>query len=171
MQRSQPAFRFKKVLCPIDYDDNCVAALSFAARLAHKHRGRISLLHVVKLPFEPSEVPEQPDIPEWERDARRRLDDFALEHLGPSPTHELFVRRGDPAKAILDLAQELNADLIVVATHGREGLAHLALGSVAETVVRESPVPVLTIRNSQRLRVWLSDSQAGISRAKRDRAR
>jgi nucleotide-binding universal stress UspA family protein len=169
--KSTKGMTFKRILCPIDYDDNSRAALGFAARLARRYRGSIDLLNVVNVPFEPSEVPEQPDIPEWERDARRRLANFASENLGTSPRYRLFVRQGDPAEAILALAREVNADLIVMATHGHEGLAHLALGSVAESVVRESPVSVLTIRNGQAMRKDSTASPPGVSRSKRARAR
>jgi nucleotide-binding universal stress UspA family protein len=58
--------------------------------------------------------------------------------------YETLVTRGDPAEQVLNAARSLEADLIVMGTHGRKGLSHLVLGSVAERVVRESPVPVLT---------------------------
>jgi len=56
------------------------------------------------------------------------------------------VRTGDPAETIERAAQELGIDLIVMATHGREGLSHFVIGSIAEKVVREAPCPVLTVR-------------------------
>ena len=59
--------------------------------------------------------------------------------------HEIFVATGNAAPEILNLTAEQDIDLLVMGTHGRTGLKHFLLGSVAERVVRESPVPVLTI--------------------------
>jgi nucleotide-binding universal stress UspA family protein len=139
----------KNILCPVDFDPNSIAALNFGWRLAQKYRAAISLLHVVRLPFEPSEVPIEPATPEWEQDARGQLMKIAVENLGAKAKYKLVVRRGDPAGAILEVEKELRPDLIVMATHGRTGLSHLVLGSVAERTVRESTVPVLTVRGRQ----------------------
>ncbi len=138
--------KFKKILCPVDFDPNSAAALDFAARLAREYHGALYLLHVVKLPFEPSEQPVEAFLPEWQRDARVRLEKFAAKHLSDGVKYQASLKRGDPASAILEAARELRPDLIVVATHGRTGLGHAFLGSVAERVVRESSVPVLTVR-------------------------
>jgi len=62
------------------------------------------------------------------------------------------VISGDPAERVLETARGLEADLIVMGTHGRRGLSHLVLGSVAERVVRESLVPVLTTHTTARIR-------------------
>ena len=62
---------------------------------------------------------------------------------------EYRVQDGDPAIEILGVAREARCDLIVMGTHGRSGLAHLVMGSVAERVVREGPCPVLTIKQSR----------------------
>jgi universal stress protein A len=137
---------YTSILCPIDYDANSIAALSFAARLARQNNATLSVLHVVREPFEPSEVPREPPVKEWEQDARDRLGKLVLENLDKKLKCKLFVRRGDPGKAILDLEREAKPDLIVMATHGRTGLSHLVLGSVAEHVVRGATGPVMTIR-------------------------
>jgi nucleotide-binding universal stress UspA family protein len=63
------------------------------------------------------------------------------------PSVETAVRRGDSVEEIIAYAAERRVDLIVIATHGRTGLGHVLLGSVAERIVRESPCPVLTIRD------------------------
>ncbi len=65
---------------------------------------------------------------------------------------ETLVTSGDPAEQVLETARDLDADLIVMGTHGRKGLSHLVLGSVAERVVRESPIPVLTAHSTARVR-------------------
>ena len=136
----------KKILCPLDFSPNSIAALKFGWRLAQKYRATVSLLHVVPVPFEPSEVPVEPPTSEWGQDARTRLAKVAAESLGATGKCKLVVRRGDPASAILEVERELRPDLLVMATHAQTGLSHLVLGSVAERTVRESVVPVLTVR-------------------------
>jgi nucleotide-binding universal stress UspA family protein len=136
----------KEILCPVAFDANSISALNFGWRLAQKYAAAISLLHVVPVPFEPSEVPLQPLTPEWEQDARARLAKLAAENLGAKANYSLIVRRGDPALGILEVEKERRPHLIVMATHGRTGLSHMVLGSVAERTVRESTVPVLTVR-------------------------
>lgn len=64
---------------------------------------------------------------------------------------EAEVARGQPADAIIQFAQERDVDLIVMGTHGRSGLQHVLLGSVAEKVVRHAPCPVLTVRYKRRV--------------------
>ncbi len=136
----------KKILCPVAFDPNSIAALRFGWSLAREYGASMSLLHVVRVPFEPSEVPAEPSSPEWERDARAKLELVAAKNLGAKVEFKVVARRGDPASAILEVEKELRPDLIVMATHGRTGFSHLVLGSVAERTVRESTVPVLTVR-------------------------
>ena len=136
----------KKILCPVDFDPNSISALKFGWRLAQRYKATVSLLHVVALPFEPSEVPVEAPVPEWKQNSLAELEEVATENLGANARCKLVVRRGDPALAILEMEKELKPDLVVMATHGRTGLSHLVLGSVAERTVRESTVPVLTVR-------------------------
>jgi universal stress protein A len=137
---------FKRILCPIDFDDNSLAALDYSAGLAQGSDATIYVLHVVRAPAEPSEVPVEPPIPEWKQDAQARLEDAARSHLDGKVHYQLIAKRGDPAPAIIETERELNPDVVVMATHGRTGLSHLLIGSVTEHVVRESPRPVLTVR-------------------------
>ncbi len=139
-----------KILCLVDFDPDSIAALNFGWRLAQRYNAAISLLRVVPMPFEPSEQPVEPSTPEWEQDARARLVKVAAEILGAKTECELVVRRGDPASAILEVEKELQPDLIVMASHQQSGLGHLIFGSVAERTVRESNVPVLTVRGRHR---------------------
>jgi nucleotide-binding universal stress UspA family protein len=91
-------------------------------------------------------LPPVPIFPnaEFEEESRRRLEAVAQEKLA-GISHEVFIASGNAAPEILNLAAEQKIDLIVMGTHGRTGVKHFILGSVAEHVVRESPVPVLTI--------------------------
>jgi nucleotide-binding universal stress UspA family protein len=69
-----------------------------------------------------------------------------IELKGVVPDAEMVIREASPRRVIVDVAVELNCQMIIMGTHGRSGLAHLLLGSVAEYVVRNSKVPVLTVR-------------------------
>ncbi len=136
----------KEILCLVDFDPDSIAALNFGWRLAQQHGAAVSLLRVDPVPFEPSEVPVEPLTPEWEENARAQLVKVTAENLGAKAKYRPVVRRGDPASAILEVEKELRPDLIVMASHEQTELSHLVFGSVAERTVRESSVPVLTIR-------------------------
>ncbi len=136
---------FKKVLCPIDFDRNSIAALDVARDLAIDPQATLYVLHVVRLVL--SGLPKRfHPYPMTEQEAGSRLDDIARDHLEGKVRYELLTRIDDPASAILRAVEELGVDSVVMATHGRTGLEHFRLGSVAQKVVRESPRPVLTIR-------------------------
>lgn len=130
---------FKKILCPIDFDEPSMAALDYACDLARDQDATLYLLHVVSgtVPL----VSEQPARLQLESIAGRRIK-RKLHH------YEVLARSGKPAEVINKLAEEYGVDLIVIATHGRTGTARLLLGSVAEQVVRESARPVLTMRGA-----------------------
>jgi nucleotide-binding universal stress UspA family protein len=136
---------FKKILCPIDSADNLTGSLELACDVAEGADTTICLLHVI--PVVPVLAPGVSPLPISESEARAKLEKIAREHLAGRLRYEIHTKiDGDPAKAILKTADELNVDSIVMATHGRRGLGRLILGSVAERVVRESHRPVLTVR-------------------------
>jgi len=139
----------KKILCPIDFDQNSIDALKLAFRLAAQNDAELTVLHVDTLPFEPSEIPVRQPLPEWKKDALAQMQALIDENLGTEAACELVVEQGDAARNIMEVAADLRPDLIVMATHGPTGLGHFLLGSVAERTVRESPVPVITIRASK----------------------
>jgi len=139
---------FKKILCPIDFDENSIAALDAARDLAVDPDATVFVLHVVRLVLAgfPKELHHPYQL--TEQAAWARLQDIAREHLEGKVHYELFTKTGDPANVTLRAAEEFSVDSVVMATHGRTGLGHFFLGSVAEKVVRESPRPVLTMRDS-----------------------
>jgi nucleotide-binding universal stress UspA family protein len=134
--------QFKRILCPIDFDPNSLAALRLAAELAQERKATLHLLHVVALPSGPEVA-----LPfaKMEAAARTRLERTARQ-IKIKARYEVEVVLGDPGVEVLQVAKHVGADLIVMATHGRKGLRHLLLGSVAEAIVRSAPCPVLTIR-------------------------
>jgi nucleotide-binding universal stress UspA family protein len=138
---------FSKILCPIDFERDSMDALDLACQIAKQNSATVYLLSVIGEPLIPA--PELPPVPifpnpDFEAETRRRLETLAQQKLAGVP-HEIFVASGNAAPEILNLAAERTIDLIVMGTHGRTGVKRFLLGSVAERVVRESPVPVLTI--------------------------
>ena len=139
---------FSKILCPIDFDRDSMEALDLAALIARQNSAEILLLAVVAAPIDAAielpPVPLNPDSP-FENEYLRRLEKLGQEKLAGIP-HRSLVASGNAAPQILKLIADSNVDLIIMGTHGRKGVKHFLLGSVAERVVRESPVPVLTVR-------------------------
>jgi nucleotide-binding universal stress UspA family protein len=136
---------FRKVLCPVDFSPSTEMTIEMARQIAEVNKGTVILFHVVPMPIEALGQPLMIEpLAGAEDDARRHLNRTASETLTHS--YEIVVVTGDPAVAIMEAAREHAADLIVMATNGRIGIKHFFLGSVAERVVRESSVPVMTVR-------------------------
>ncbi|MGH7813735.1 MAG: universal stress protein [Candidatus Binataceae bacterium] len=140
------AFPFRKILCPIDFDDNSMAALDAAANLSRQNDGAVFVLHVVPMIIPPAGMPAYVDLFKGQEEAAHaKLTDIARRRLA-GLKYELLTGSGEPAQSILRVARKVGADLLVMATHGRRGFSHFFLGSVAELVLRESPCPVLTVK-------------------------
>jgi len=131
---------FQKILCPIDFDDQCAAALDLARRIAELTHGRVCAIHVMSVDPEEDKG--------WRRGATVHLKKIVDERLHGKIAYEFVVRTGSAAHEVLNAAREFGSDLIVIPTHGRAGIKRLVLGSVAEQVIRESSVPVLTVRTA-----------------------
>lgn len=134
------------IVVPTDFEDASGKALELAKNLAGKLGAEVVLVHVYSLPtytypgLEPTLLPGFHG--EVMQAAQRALDDLGMAQGGV----RTLLREGDTALEILAVAGELGARFIVMGTHGRKGLSHLFLGSVAEKVVRRSTVPVMTVR-------------------------
>lgn len=135
---------FNRILCPIDFDGNSLDALRMARRLAEHSRAKLHILHVVP-PSDPMVVSAPLIAGQRENYARGELLRISKTEL-TGIDYETLLRFGHPAKEIIAAEAAMNAELVVMATHGRTGVSHLLLGSVAEKVVRESSCPVLTVR-------------------------
>jgi nucleotide-binding universal stress UspA family protein len=133
---------FGKILCPVDLESHSAVALETARKLAEQNHATVSLVHVVSPPL-PGPLER---VPDWERTVNYRLGRLAKRFFGDQIRWDTIVLRGDPANAIIQAADDLAGDVIVMATHGHKGINRLLLGSVAEHVVRKSPIPVLTVR-------------------------
>jgi nucleotide-binding universal stress UspA family protein len=134
------------ILIPTDFEEASRRALAFGKDLAAKLGCEVVLLHVYQLPvytypgLEPAVLPSF--VNELSQAAQRALDTLANE----AAVKRALLREGDPATEILSAVDELSPRMVIMGTHGRRGLAHILIGSVAERVVRRSPVPVLTMR-------------------------
>ncbi len=146
------AYPFATIVCPIAFDGKAPASLSIARKLAHEHHSTVCLLHVIpSLPARGEGQLVDVSLGEGAREeaAKSRLEQLAGQHLADS-NYKIMVTACDApasiAMAVIKTARQVGADLIVMATHGRTGLSHDLFGSVAETVVRQSHCPVLTVR-------------------------
>jgi universal stress protein A len=146
------ATMFKRILVPVDFSAPSDAALDYARSVAARYGASLHLLHVAEDPYRAFYsvevfVPEIEDLrEEILNDTQKRLN----ERLRPSDVTEFRATAesiiGMPAGSIVAYAAERDIDLIVMGTHGRGGMAHLLMGSVAERVIRTAPCPVLTVR-------------------------
>jgi nucleotide-binding universal stress UspA family protein len=145
---------FTRILVPMDFSAPSDAALDYARTVATRFGGSLHLLHVAEDPYRALYSAEV-YVPEMEglreeilSDATGRLKD----RLRTSDLSELHATVdaiiGTPAGCIVEYADGHEMDLIVMGTHGRGGMSHLLMGSVAERVVRTAPCPVLTVRHS-----------------------
>jgi len=151
---------FSKIVAATDFSEDSNLALGYAQELALKFSGDIVLLHVDQ-PLAPvmmtpelgpsMDVGAMGRIAEEQRMlAQKELDKIAGKLREAGLKVKVHLKVGSPFLEILHTAQSENADLIVLGTHGRTGLAHVLMGSVAERVVQKAPCPVLTIRHPDR---------------------
>jgi nucleotide-binding universal stress UspA family protein len=149
----RPALNIQQILVPTDFSEYSKKALKYAASVAEQFGAKITLLHVAEpsssypyagYPFvaEPEEI--MPPL-------RAAVDQACeKENINPRLIRETLVKVGEPYQEIANTAKALKTDLIVIATHGRTGLAHILLGSTTEHLVRHAPCPVLVVREKER---------------------
>jgi len=141
----------RRILVPLDFSGKSRQALEFAVPLAEQYGGKIFLIHAVEpvyaYPYGSAEMGVSPLDPRPIVEAsEKRLSTLARELVPPGLLGKTLVRTGRAYPEIIDAADELEADLIVIATHGFTGLKHVFVGSTAERVVRHAHCPVLTVR-------------------------
>lgn len=141
----------KKILAPTDFSESAREAIAFAVELAGKFGASLTLLHAYQTPAyllpEGSILAGSDLIVDIMNRAGEALEAARHDLEGQVPVDTLLVE-GLPFVQIVSAAQEGGYDLIVMGTHGRTGLRHVLLGSVAERVVRRAHCPVLTVRQS-----------------------
>lgn len=141
---------FTKILCPVDFSSSSREALRLAAELARDSPALLVLAHVWEPPrWSTGEIPlapsvtqdmvdaEEAELARWKAEAEKLgAKEIAVQLLSGVPWDEIVtLAKTDPA-----------IDLVVMGTHGRTGIKHVLLGSVAEKVVRHAPCPVLVVR-------------------------
>jgi universal stress protein A len=140
----------RNILVPIDLDDSAAQVLDYAVALAGKLDAKLHVLHAVPWPLLGAEVPAaitKSSMDELMARERKAFDELVAAHTAKLPPGSATLETGDARAAILALAAALHADLIVMGTHGRRGMSRLVLGSVAESVTRAAPCPVLLVRS------------------------
>jgi universal stress protein A len=140
-------FPYKKILCPIDFDDSSIHALEKATEIARHFGATVFLVHVVPLIVEALPIAYE-RYEESQKAAMAKLNEIASQKLG-STEHRCIVYTGDVIGSIFQALEKFQPDLLVMATHGRTGIARFVLGSVAAAVVRKASCPVLTIRSEE----------------------
>jgi nucleotide-binding universal stress UspA family protein len=139
------------MLVPVDFSTHSRGALILARQLAERFGGAIQVLHVFERPIHPEiylgGMPlDSPDFQTVETSLREALETFVGETPGPDVPCTLHVIEGRAVPGILEFAGASGTGLIVIASHGLTGLAHVLLGSVSEKIVRRAECPVLTAR-------------------------
>jgi nucleotide-binding universal stress UspA family protein len=141
-----------RILCAVDFSAPSARALQYALALAERLGAQVDVIHVYEFPnfaVEDGAV----ELPPYMQESlamrlRERLEQFVKEKAVEGPKTSTHLLEGIPYLQIVEAAKGHQADLVVIGTHGRTGLSHMMLGSVAERVVRTSEVPVLTIRSA-----------------------
>lgn len=142
----------RKILCPVDFSESSSHALLYARAFASAHDATLKLLHVIEEPtcFASDDVLYDAESisrlkTACEDELQAVVSQVKTEHEDVSC--ELSI--GQPFSEIVRCARADDVDLIVMGTHGRTGLAHVLIGSVAERVVRKAPCPVLTVKHPE----------------------
>lgn len=143
-------FPWKRILVPIDFSPPAEAALTYAIKLAQAANAEVYAAHIIPVPhvldalYERGLTPPE-SVKRITQKARKRIKEIGQTTAAAIPIRMRF-QEGEAAEVILEQATKLKVDLIIMGTHGRGGAVRFLLGSVAESVVRRAPCPVLTLR-------------------------
>jgi nucleotide-binding universal stress UspA family protein len=141
---------FKKILFPVDLSESSTKIVPFVKSLASRYDARVHLLFVARVfdYFTSMYVPH-PSVSQFEKEvlegAEKRLYEFADESFKDVAGTRTQVVAGDPSEEILNYINLHGIHLVVMGTHGRKGIDKVIFGSVAERVVKSSPVPVMVV--------------------------
>jgi nucleotide-binding universal stress UspA family protein len=145
------SYEIHRILCAIDFSDTSKEALEHAYALAEKHGASLVLVHAWQLPAyalpEGAIIADSQYLGRIETELQKSLDEVVARFAGGPVSVSAKLSEGPAHLEVIRVAEEQKVDLVVIGTHGRTGLSHVLLGSVAERVVRTSPVPVLTVRH------------------------
>jgi len=140
----------KKILVPTDLSELSFEAFELAKSLSKAYKARLYILHTVDVvpvvSFPTVDFTLETALNDEMEKAKTTVEVFISEKLGDVDDVAAVIKRGVAYEEIMKFVKEEGIDLIVMATHGRTGLPHIIMGSVAEKIVRHSPVPVLTVK-------------------------
>jgi universal stress protein A len=143
----------KRIVVPIDFSACSRKALQYAIPFAEQFQASLTLLYVVQVNYAVGELGAI-DVSmlevEMRQQASQRLAELVRDEVRQRVPAEAIVRTGRPVMEIVSAARDLEADLIILSTHGYTGLKHVLLGSTAENVLRHAPCPVLAVREHER---------------------
>ena len=140
---------FQQLLLPTDFSEGSAQAAAYALKIAGPFDMKIHVLHILEpivIPPYPGEWLPESFLAEREKHAQQEMEEWASVSQLPESKIVSAIQHGNPFMEIMRYAREQQIDLIVMGTHGRTGLPHAIIGSVAERVVRSSHCPVLTVR-------------------------
>ncbi len=138
-------FQVRTILHPTDFSERSGYAFQVACSLARSQNARVVVLHVCPpVVFNFGEGAATTTLQQEKEKLRERL--LRIQPLYPDVYLEHRLEEGGPAEEILRVAKQISCDLIVMGTHGRQGLHRVLMGSVAEQVLREAPCPTLAVR-------------------------
>lgn len=156
-----------RILVPVDFSPASLQALDQAIDLAGQLNGELTVLHVIEPTYQPLAL----DLygaggdsiivyDQLERSAREQLARLAARLHSRGVAARTLLGCGSAAPSITESAKQLGSDLIIMATHGRTGVAHVLLGSIAEKVLRTAPCPVMTVREMPPVAAAAADMEA-----------
>jgi universal stress protein A len=143
------ALSLRRIVVPVDFSGPSFEALQYAAKLAAQSGATLHPVYIAEHVVYFDETVTFPGVQVLE-ELKKKLAELAREQTSAETPVFPHVERGKPWERIVELANEHNADLIVIGTHGRTGLQHFVLGSTAERVVQHAPCPVLVVRPAEK---------------------
>ena len=147
--------KIQKILCPLDFSDVSQKLLDYSVSFAKTNKAKLVLLHVIDHPhlydnyqilaITPAEISEK-----LEKQAQKELSKI-VNQIKNKIKVDMLVRNGKPFIEIIRSAKDIDADLVIIGSHGRSAIAHVLIGSTSEKVARKAPCPVLIFREKKGL--------------------
>ena len=147
---------FKEIVMPTDFSEHSLRAIDYGVEIAERFSSHLTLIYVIEPLLQAADLTwTTVDFEELnkahKKTAEKQLAQIVEERVSKETPCDTAILFGKPFVEILKFAKEENADLIVMATHGRGAISHLLMGSTAEKVVRKASCPVLTVKHPKHL--------------------
>jgi len=147
---------FKEIVVPTDFSEHSQRAIDYSVEIADKFSSHLTLIYVVEPLLQAADLTwTTVDFGELNKahkaSADNQMKEIVDQRIPKDAVVDTAILFGKPSVEILKYAREENADLIVMATHGRGALSHILMGSTAERVVRKAPCPVLTVKHPKQV--------------------